>query len=298
MTATPPPPSGRRPRRQGKRPNNISPDPQQPFLPFPSISPSLQVKIHYPPDTQPLSSRSSNSNHQPIMSGQSEAFQTAVVDSKKLTAKPSNDELLELYGTSSHVSFPHSPSLLIPTYVNALFSFALLAALYKVAIGEDFSKATQPGMFDLKARLSPSPRHLPLRRRRRTNLSNMFYFHIRAGQGQVQRLEEGGRRGHHSRQCPGALCRSRREAQGFAGLRCLQGARGRWRLSGDTPDGIGPRASKSSQRLELEEEQSEYAPYVFPQDLGNLQREGRKVGSGGQDTHKYTIALWVSHEPS
>jgi acyl-CoA-binding protein len=31
---------------------------------------------------------------------QSEAFQTAVVDSKKLTSKPSNDELLELYGTS------------------------------------------------------------------------------------------------------------------------------------------------------------------------------------------------------
>lgn len=29
---------------------------------------------------------------------QTEAFKQAVIDSKKLTAKPSNDELLELYG--------------------------------------------------------------------------------------------------------------------------------------------------------------------------------------------------------
>ncbi|ETS83135.1 hypothetical protein PFICI_05011 [Pestalotiopsis fici W106-1] len=52
----------------------------------------------------------------------SEAFNTAVADSKKLTAKPSNDELLELY------------------------------ALFKVANGEDFSKAAKPGMFDLKGK--------------------------------------------------------------------------------------------------------------------------------------------------
>jgi diazepam-binding inhibitor (GABA receptor modulating acyl-CoA-binding protein) len=32
------------------------------------------------------------------------AFDTAVADSKKLTSKPSNDDLLELYGT-----FPLSP---------------------------------------------------------------------------------------------------------------------------------------------------------------------------------------------
>ena len=32
---------------------------------------------------------------------QSDAFQTAVADSKKLTAKPSNDELLDLYGAQS-----------------------------------------------------------------------------------------------------------------------------------------------------------------------------------------------------
>ncbi|XMA16526.1 hypothetical protein WAI453_009317 [Rhynchosporium graminicola] len=54
----------------------------------------------------------------PIMS----AFDTAVVDSKKLTSKPSNDDLLQLYG------------------------------LFKVASGEDISKAEQPGTFDLKGK--------------------------------------------------------------------------------------------------------------------------------------------------
>ncbi|WYZ46357.1 hypothetical protein EsH8_IX_000582 [Colletotrichum jinshuiense] len=53
---------------------------------------------------------------------QSEAFKAAVVDSKKLTAKPNNDELLELY------------------------------ALYKVGTGEDITKAPKPGMFDLKGK--------------------------------------------------------------------------------------------------------------------------------------------------
>jgi diazepam-binding inhibitor (GABA receptor modulating acyl-CoA-binding protein) len=52
----------------------------------------------------------------------SEAFQKAVVDSKKLTSKPGNDDLLELYG------------------------------LYKIATGEDISKAPSPGMFDLKGK--------------------------------------------------------------------------------------------------------------------------------------------------
>ncbi|KAK1465434.1 acyl CoA binding protein [Colletotrichum cuscutae] len=51
---------------------------------------------------------------------QSEAFKQAVSDSKKLTSKPGNDELLELYG------------------------------LYKVSTGEDISSAPKPGMFDLK----------------------------------------------------------------------------------------------------------------------------------------------------
>ncbi|KAL2121509.1 hypothetical protein VTJ04DRAFT_5536 [Mycothermus thermophilus] len=56
------------------------------------------------------------------MVAQSEAFQKAVVDSKKLTSKPSNDDLLEIY------------------------------SLYKIGTGEDISKAPQPGMFDLKGK--------------------------------------------------------------------------------------------------------------------------------------------------
>ncbi|CAD6439169.1 04e413b1-e518-4aeb-8e7b-432d57d0c6d6 [Sclerotinia trifoliorum] len=50
------------------------------------------------------------------------AFDTAVVDSGKLTSKPASDDLLELY------------------------------SLYKVAIGDDISKAEAPGMFDIKGK--------------------------------------------------------------------------------------------------------------------------------------------------
>ncbi|KAK4130177.1 acyl-CoA-binding protein [Trichocladium antarcticum] len=57
-----------------------------------------------------------------MAAAQTEAFQKAVVDSKKLTSKPSNDDLLEIY------------------------------ALYKIATGEDISAATKPGMFDLKGK--------------------------------------------------------------------------------------------------------------------------------------------------
>lgn len=49
-------------------------------------------------------------------------FDKAVADSKKLVSKPSNDELLQLY------------------------------ALFKVAKGDDFESAPQPGMFDLKGK--------------------------------------------------------------------------------------------------------------------------------------------------
>ncbi|KAL9946691.1 hypothetical protein ACHAQF_004062 [Verticillium nonalfalfae] len=56
---------------------------------------------------------------------QSEAFKTAVVDSQKLTSKPSNDDLLQLY------------------------------ALFKIGNGEDIRQSPSPGMFDLKvAKLS------------------------------------------------------------------------------------------------------------------------------------------------
>jgi len=49
-------------------------------------------------------------------------FETAVQDSKKLTAKPSNDELLQLY------------------------------ALFKVGSGDDIAESAQPGTFDLKGK--------------------------------------------------------------------------------------------------------------------------------------------------
>ncbi|KPI43815.1 Acyl-CoA-binding- like protein [Cyphellophora attinorum] len=57
-------------------------------------------------------------------------FQEAVKASRQLKAKPSNDELLELY------------------------------ALFKVANGEDISKSTAPGMFDLST-LHPSTHTSP-----------------------------------------------------------------------------------------------------------------------------------------
>ncbi|TQS35297.1 hypothetical protein Golomagni_04287 [Golovinomyces magnicellulatus] len=47
-------------------------------------------------------------------------FETAAADSKKLTLKPNNDELLELY------------------------------SLYKIATGEDIKKADAVGIFDIK----------------------------------------------------------------------------------------------------------------------------------------------------
>ncbi|KAK8051451.1 acyl CoA binding protein [Apiospora rasikravindrae] len=53
---------------------------------------------------------------------QTEAFKKAVVDSKKLTSKPSNDHLLEMY------------------------------ALYKIGTGEDIKAAPAPGMFDIKGK--------------------------------------------------------------------------------------------------------------------------------------------------
>ncbi|KAK4125553.1 putative fatty acid binding protein [Parathielavia appendiculata] len=56
------------------------------------------------------------------MVAQSEAFKKAVVDSKKLTSKPSNEDLLEIY------------------------------ALFKIGTGENIEAATKPGMFDLKGK--------------------------------------------------------------------------------------------------------------------------------------------------
>ncbi|KAF2217438.1 hypothetical protein CERZMDRAFT_31034 [Cercospora zeae-maydis SCOH1-5] len=53
------------------------------------------------------------------MVAQSAEFTKATEESKKLKSKPNNDQLLKLY------------------------------ALYKIGTGEDFSKATAPGMFDM-----------------------------------------------------------------------------------------------------------------------------------------------------
>lgn len=85
---------------------------------------------------------------------QSDAFKKAVVDSQKLTSKPSNDDLLELYGTPPPLS-RRSPS------PHALISPP--TALYKVALGESFDAAPKPGMFDLKVRL-PLPRQIKTKR--------------------------------------------------------------------------------------------------------------------------------------
>ncbi|KYK59348.1 acyl CoA binding protein [Drechmeria coniospora] len=65
---------------------------------------------------------------------QSEAFKKAVVDSKKLTSKPSSDDLLALYGAIPRGSpRPRRP---LP-----LLTAPSRPGLYKVAIGEDISTA-------------------------------------------------------------------------------------------------------------------------------------------------------------
>ncbi|KAK4142416.1 acyl-CoA-binding protein [Dichotomopilus funicola] len=56
------------------------------------------------------------------MATQTPEFQTAVVDSKKLTSKPNNEDLLAIY------------------------------ALYKIGTGEDITTAAKPGVFDLKGK--------------------------------------------------------------------------------------------------------------------------------------------------
>lgn len=68
-------------------------------------------------------------------------FEEAVQDSKKLTSKPSNDDLLQLYGSSPQ-SWVFCPA---HADISAL-------ALYKVANGEDITKAEAPGTFDFKVR--------------------------------------------------------------------------------------------------------------------------------------------------
>jgi acyl-CoA-binding protein len=80
------------------------------------------------------------------------SFEKAIADSKKLTSKPSNEELLDLYGTPGpgHPATPGDhPTDSTP-------------ALFKIANGEDISAAPAPGMFDLKVRRVPKPTVAPL----------------------------------------------------------------------------------------------------------------------------------------
>lgn len=83
---------------------------------------------------------------------QSEAFQKAIVDSKKLLKKPSNEELLELYG-KQHSSNSYLPSLLVENRSEMppqSMLTVVATGLFKVGTGEDITKAEAPGMFDLK----------------------------------------------------------------------------------------------------------------------------------------------------
>ncbi|KPM35598.1 hypothetical protein AK830_g10969 [Neonectria ditissima] len=85
------------------------------------------------------------------MVAQSEAFQKAVEDSKKLTAKPNNEELLDLYGM--HLSKPTAASNGPPIHLYLMLTRNFFStALYKIGLGEDVAKAPAPGMFDLKGK--------------------------------------------------------------------------------------------------------------------------------------------------
>lgn len=76
------------------------------------------------------------------------SFEKAIADSKKLTSKPSNEELLDLYG---------APGPSRPAYPPDHSTDSITAALFKIANGEDISKAPAPGMFDLKVRSPAAP---------------------------------------------------------------------------------------------------------------------------------------------
>lgn len=60
---------------------------------------------------------------------QSEAFKQAVIDSKKLTSKPSNDELLELYGKQSLRSLHHHRNAVAYFCIFRSFSSCLLTGI-------------------------------------------------------------------------------------------------------------------------------------------------------------------------
>lgn len=114
------------------------------------------------------------------------SFEKAVADSKKLTSKPSNEELLDLYGTPG----PGRPASADGHPTDSI------AALFKIANGEDISSAPAPGMFDLKVR-PPGPvagllPDLSCGRHRTSSGTQLTAFSRRTGQGKEERVAEEG----------------------------------------------------------------------------------------------------------
>lgn len=92
------------------------------------------------------------------MVAQTPAFKKAVEDSRKLKAKPNNDELLEVLNRLFFPSFPCYCSMLLGVlYADLILPYVQLYAHYKQGTGEDFSKATQPGTFAFQVRPTVLP---------------------------------------------------------------------------------------------------------------------------------------------
>ena len=106
------------------------------------------------------------------MVAQTAAFKKAVEDSRKLKAKPNNDELLEVRTlTGLSVLIILSYSVLLQSSQSKVAHMLMidwvniqLYANYKQGTGEDFSKATQPGTFAFQVRVLylPLTHSLPL----------------------------------------------------------------------------------------------------------------------------------------
>ena len=142
--------------------SNPDPDvtwPRSLTFPSPSFSTLESPNKSSTTTTTNQNHRSFSPRHHAINSLTMSAFDTAVADSKKLTSKPGNEELLKLYGKS----FLHAHTIALYRGTRCgrqTVTNMSLTALFKVANGEDISKAPAPGMFDLKVRppRSPPPR--------------------------------------------------------------------------------------------------------------------------------------------
>lgn len=76
------------------------------------------------------------------------AFDTAVEDSRKLKAKPTDDELLQVRSLTLFI--PHSEFRISIHSRKLIIPLQQLYALFKVATDSDFASAPQPGTFDFK----------------------------------------------------------------------------------------------------------------------------------------------------